>query len=307
MPATVEIFERNALTLIGVLRNAAIESVEISYYGSGDSGECCDVGARGGDIPEGLPPLPFVDRVGTWCPTARDLIHLREEARSFALNDFCQRLVDQAIEVHGHQNYEDGPGGQGTLTVRADGRVDYIHDDFYEDTDTRVDEPLPVADAPDEDADTNRGVLAQNIATVRERLRALGLDSVEINYRGSGDSGDDIEMGFKPEDAESRLMQSEAMQVVEITRRWNPALRGYEPPCRSARSVSPSDILDVLVDQAIEAFSLSGYENNEGGYGCLTIAAEADPHMLHVDYIERSSTHEASYDLSERLEALAAC
>jgi hypothetical protein len=124
-------FDFNKQALARAMRAAGLASVEVTYSGSGDSGQIDEV--------EFDPP--GVDARTHHVLVAR--MHYRwDEERccganeplfeELSLADAAETLCDQAITLCDHDGYENGDGGSGTFTLQAaDAAAELDHRDYY--------------------------------------------------------------------------------------------------------------------------------------------------------------------------------
>ena len=128
-------------------------------------------------------------------------------------------------------------------------------------------------------------------------LKQAGIAMVEVKYSGSGDSGGVEEIETTPNDID---LAGKSCLRVEIDYGWT-----KQPACTIKVSLENlEDRLSGIADEMISLFGHDGYENNEGGYGTMTIAAEegygspaGSVNLEHSDIIE--ATEDYSHRLGE--------
>jgi hypothetical protein len=99
--------------IIQAMNRDGIDSIAITYSGSGDSGQIDEIALT-----------PAKASYATYNGSDIPL-------RSF-VEDFADELIESA-----HSGYENGDGGAGTITItRATATVTWEHSDFYTESDT---------------------------------------------------------------------------------------------------------------------------------------------------------------------------
>lgn len=126
--------EFNKQVLLEALRTLGIQAVTVTYAGSGDSGQ-----VEGVEVNPETRPFDVVQVELAQPDASRDPIsgewltrlELRPVSLVSALGDFCE----DAIELAGHGGWENGDGGEGTLTLTVDtGEVVLEHTEFFTDS-----------------------------------------------------------------------------------------------------------------------------------------------------------------------------
>ena len=134
------LFEFNKQVLLEALRLLGAKEVVATYAGNGDEGQIDEVGLEPATLDaDQVQVQPTAERT-TWDPTTRthrtELVVDTRDLRT-ALCDF----LDAALVVVGHDGYENGDGGQGTLTIDVgSGSVTLEHTDFYTESDSSTHE-----------------------------------------------------------------------------------------------------------------------------------------------------------------------
>lgn len=127
-------------------------------------------------------------------------------------------------------------------------------------------------------------------------LEALDIDKVEITFDGSGDEGQFDEPLFlrqgKPVEFPSEILEETRPNLEALShRQYGP---GLLPEGREV--TTPCHLLDAITSLACEILDRkhSGWENNEGGYGCVIL----DPKnkKAHLEIHERHITFGSSYE-----------
>lgn len=146
--------------------------------------------------------------------------------------------------------------------------------------------------------------LAALIAVIASHLRRVGAPSVMVSYRGSGDSGEGHEVESDKIDVDQAIVVPEfsGRQVGGRTR-WETSRLGYRRKVRQGgrwketmrtAQASLMQALEYAADAAVRSSGHEGYENNEGGYGTLTIFADDSAELEHVDYVDTMSAPEVN-------------
>lgn len=134
------LFEFNKQVLLEALRSLGAKEVVATYAGSGDEGQIDEVGLQPTTLDAAQVQVQPAAELAAWDPTTRthqtNLVLDTRDLRT-ALCDF----LDTALAVVGHDGYENGDGGQGTLTIDVGaGSVMLEHTDFYTESDTSTHE-----------------------------------------------------------------------------------------------------------------------------------------------------------------------
>lgn len=132
----------NLTAICGCLRAAAVQEVVVRYSGGGDSGQAEEItatDAAGAEIIL-LDTQPVL------------IVESAEEAepRAVHVEDALNQSLWDVIAAYGHAHFEDRSGGQGTLTLTADGLIRLDHEDNYHSVDEYTHAttlPLPPLDS----------------------------------------------------------------------------------------------------------------------------------------------------------------
>lgn len=116
----------NLRVIATALRDHGLTQCSIEYSGYGDSGEFNDVVVEPENQTARLPNLTVVTCDSVFVGGAYDLKYATKEC---AFNDAVEALLDLLLEKGGHAGFENNEGGGGTLTITADGKIEYDHYD----------------------------------------------------------------------------------------------------------------------------------------------------------------------------------
>ena len=132
-------------------------------------------------------------------------------------------------------------------------------------------------------------------------MKTLGAIEVTASYSGSGDSGqiDDIMLsnGSQAIDISDIVVMASPVthEMVEVNTTWRTVktVKGepVETPLR--------DVLESACYAAIDAAGHSGWENNDGAEGTLTIDLTKTPPtftLMHTEFYQESNDHEYTFE-----------
>jgi hypothetical protein len=132
---------------------------------------------------------------------------------------------------------------------------------------------------------TSLDLLAGHRLALLAAARAAGLRSIAVEYSGSGDSGNGTDFATDPPGFD---LDGVSIEIVEVDSRWIDGVwnRSFNTAVRSMTHAS-----EELTYLVIEVCGHSGYENNEGGYGSLTLDCETGALTLeHSNYYVETNT-----------------
>lgn len=134
-------------------------------------------------------------------------------------------------------------------------------------------------------------LLSGNAAMIARAMRSAGAKKLEMSYEGSGDSGDVVDISIL--DGADIPIKNDTLPNVEISlvkRRYDEATDKWIDVV-SSEACSFDVAASYLLDDVIEHFDHSGYENNDGGRGTLTLdAVTGELELEHSDYYTESNT-----------------
>lgn len=147
-----------------------------------------------------------------------------------------------------------------------------------------------------------------NLVAIAAVLAAHGIHQVASFYSGSGDSGD--EYSQTAYDADQSQMDLPDVEVVVEQRQYGNTGAGYDYIVKTV-PVSLSSAISDATDEAIRQAGHSGWENNEGGKGTLSIFASGYAVLNHTMFYEGDADHDyiehgPDTEFGESLAAMAA-
>jgi hypothetical protein len=144
-------------------------------------------------------------------------------------------------------------------------------------------------------ADVELEVINFNIQTIAKVLKKIGATSVEISYDGSGDSGDGVEITVTDiSGSRIELDGSEGtVECIEIENNYRHPNRD-ESPSLSLTTESFDELVEDVLWMAVSRGGHSGWENNDGGGGTMTVHEDGTAELDHFDIItdEDHTMHE---------------
>jgi hypothetical protein len=125
--------ERNKPLIVQALAALGYTHADITYTGSGDSGDEYVVSAHPGvdhSLKEKM--VKVIDAKGTYDKENRKWTTNEEEVE-VTLNQALQNFADDLIREHGHSGYENNSGGGGDITIDVvSNSYTYCHYDYVE-------------------------------------------------------------------------------------------------------------------------------------------------------------------------------
>lgn len=250
-----------------VLRAAGAVSATAEYAGYGDSGDHFDIAIAWPDSPAGIGNKTESKSASS------DRLNAADFDTQF------ENLVWDAVSVAGHDGWENNEGGGGTFTLLPDGTATLDHYDNVANSNESSH-----AFGPDSE-------LAPTLNAVGIVLRSVGALSVAIEYEGYGDSGNveriELQWPRAPGTPPASIAIPGARREADA-----PPASGDESKT-GIEEYRFDDAIENLLYDAIELTGHSGWENNDGGGGTLTIHADATAHLEHHDNF--TETLDSSY------------
>lgn len=140
-------------------------------------------------------------------------------------------------------------------------------------------------------------ILAANRDACLAAMAHIGVRVASVEYAGSGDSGDGFEV-FAYTDLDRRQQVATPLLSLEVGMLY--ALRRWEMGNPFGRSVvygtevkrmTLEEALELLCDQVIDHFGHSGFENNDGGRGEMSLNSSEGLTLEHTDYYTESNEY----------------
>ena len=152
----------------------------------------------------------------------------------------------------------------------------------------RILEEIASGTAPGEAA------IRHNKRVIMEAMKRLGITQAVVTYDGEGDSGgiEDVQIEGGEDAADETLR---LVRVVGSYRFDNDCGAEYITQLFEGLESDFEDAISGFADDLIDHAGHGGYENNEGGYGEVTIVAPDDDNpegLITVDHNDRIITTE---------------
>lgn len=130
------------------------------------------------------------------------------------------------------------------------------------------------------------------------RLKLLGIAEIQVDFSGSGDSGNiEQAVATTADQQEVDLEGQPPMAWMEKHSKYNPKTQQWDETCTPVE-LSLANILYMMTEQALEESQLDWY-NNDGGQGCFMIDFTESPPEIRLDVgINRMDTDEHSFRFS---------
>lgn len=264
-------FEANLVAIAAVLSANGIHQVASYYSGSGDSGDEYRQTAYDEHQAElALPDVEVVVEQRQYGKTAAGYDYIVTSV-PVSLSTAISDATNTAIELAGHAGWENNEGGKGTLSIFASGYASLNHTMYSEgDADHDYVEHGP---------DTEFG---ESLAAMADVLNKHGYTSVQGEYTGSGDSGDGFDIYyFKGNDSvEIDKDVDDEVTYLVVEPDYSKGLFAY---INTTRTAEFEQALEDVCFAMVAASGHSGWENNEGGGGTLTVRADGTATLDHYD------------------------
>ena len=267
--------EQNFHAIAAVLRQANLDRVTASYFGSGDSGSISDVVLYQGDAiaKVSVKSLPEVTYQFSTYECVKGEFHQVLTDTTADFKSAVEDLVENALEEVGFEGWETEDGGDGHLTIYSDGRAELVHDDHNESPDS-------AGEPDDTDFSSNdEGAVGNNIRVLAKVLVDAGIVSLTVDYSGSGDSGNGFEVSFEGD-------QSVLAQEVTV----------LEEDDGDEHTMDVDTAIRDLTELAIVEAGHEGYECDAGGCGTFRLRADGTATLSHKNYLESGTLHEFSWN-----------
>lgn len=128
--------------------------------------------------------------------------------------------------------------------------------------------------------------IQRNKLAILGAMQAAGIKVATVEYTGEGDSGNGVDVSVE---GGFQLATDTQVDVLVESSSWNAVERHWDSQ-ETVKTMSLAEALEQFVDDLIDEHH-SGYENNDGGGGSVTLdAAEGTVSYEKYDYyVERSS------------------
>jgi len=130
-------------------------------------------------------------------------------------------------------------------------------------------------------------LFTQNKSAIAKVLTQNGIDSVYVQYSGSGDCGNGNQASVPAAISEIEVQRFE-IEKERVDGKW---IRKSS----EGLAVNLKNALEALCDDAIESSGNSGYETDAGGGGKMTLYSDGRVVLDHYYIIEKQL--ESSYEL----------
>lgn len=135
---------------------------------------------------------------------------------------------------------------------------------------------------------TPKQIMLTNAAILAQAMAAVDVATIEVTYSGCGDEGniDQTDVLAKDEKEIEDIGHLERLSLARVTLLNADGTLGEPMQLESAA--------EVLFQEVLSEAGHDGYQDNDGGFGSFTIAADGTLTLDHNDYVTESvnSTHE---------------
>lgn len=269
--------EENFHAIAAILRDLNLHSAIASYGGSGDSGDIYYVAVRYHEEgePQRTDTLPRVKLSGevSVLKEGQRVKEIREYELDFltAMSD----LTNAALKASEHDGYEINEGGEGYLTIFADGKAVLNHQDFFDDTEQRA-----ASKETTEFSIEQENKAAALLRIISPVLASAAVVNVEAKYSGYGDDGNGIEIVVTGDD--TVLTTPVSVPLVRHFYDSNKMVEFVESDKTLTRTMDLKSAIRDLTDCAIDEAGYRGYQNGDGASGSLVINPDGTATLTHV-------------------------
>jgi hypothetical protein len=111
--------EFNKLAILNAMREAGIDSAEVNYEGSGDSGGVTEIEhfASGQPYDMESPIMVRVKRTYTNWDSAAESPVIQQVEEQQEIDQALENFLWDCLSIHGHGGWENNDGGRGTLEL----------------------------------------------------------------------------------------------------------------------------------------------------------------------------------------------
>lgn len=142
-----------------------------------------------------------------------------------------------------------------------------------------------------------------NVAIIAEALKRAGAESITLTYSGSGDSGsiDDVSVDWPPNQALLETNPEEALGTVEMLVSSRTYVNDGWETRTEVKEMSVNDAMSELWEMAIDLAGLSGFGNDSGGEGTLTVDDVGRCNLQHAYFDTTNTDTVTNFDESSPL------
>jgi len=267
----------NISNAISWMKRNNIDTAIVNYSGSGDSGsvDSLEFFKAGKPINEkkDLPTdenLRF-DKIQYLTKTSKNCFQFKE----LNCDNFFRDLCYQALNCSGNSGWEIDSGSSGYFQITSDGQAKLAITNFSTEEETSV--TYIDIDKRDE------------FQKVLSTLKDQGITLVEVEYSGSGDSGDAFHVSARDENGDIELPDVKIELTIDGVA-FNRESNAYEKVKKTSLK-NLDDAISHIANKIIYDAGHSGYENNEGGCGLIEIRTDVSKSKAiminHTDFIKK--------------------
>lgn len=131
------VFNKNAI--VAILTSLGISCITVEYSGSGDSSDGTEIdfsGTSKSHLHRAAVTLKQIKGDYDHNRPAEDRWIYKVEDVDLVLDEAMRVFTDQLINHFGHNGYENGNGGHGTVELFAHGKLEFSHSDYITEEDT---------------------------------------------------------------------------------------------------------------------------------------------------------------------------
>lgn len=141
-------------------------------------------------------------------------------------------------------------------------------------------------------------ILVFNKNAIAAILTSLGINSVTVEYSGSGDSHNGLDIHFWPEGS---TKPSAVVTLKEIQGSYDASRPADDRWTYKVEDVDRDleEAMSAFVDSLLKHFGHEGFYNGGGGYGTVELFANGKLEFSHSDYVIEEDT--TTYELDENL------
>lgn len=141
-------------------------------------------------------------------------------------------------------------------------------------------------------------ILAANRDACLAAMAHVGAQFASVEYAGSGDSGEGVDVYAYADVDRRQLVATPVLLKPEVgmlvgSQRWETGYPFGRLVVHGAvhKRMALQDALELLCDQAIDHFGHTGFENNDGGRGAMSLSSSEGLTLEHSDYYTVSNDY----------------